>query len=327
VVALSGLAAGLAAPAVMRAQTLSVLEGKAYSSTFSEWSRAYKIEYRQVLDPTFSATFDYINEGHFTGHHRDGYGLQLWYKQPIVKLDRLSLSVGAGTYYLFDTITPPGGASSDFHHFAPLVTVTLRGKLWWKFDWVVSADAIVPSTDFKTDMISAGLDYKLGKVLPGEDPRGILEKSDEPTPDRRNELSVYGTLSVINISSNPKSYGVSAEYRHRFLRHFDGTLTYIYEGDPRVVRRSGLAAQVWPVRTDEFSGFEFGVGFGAYVFIDRKNQPIPGQATSASAAFLVSAMASHAITERWFGRFIWDRVVTNYSRDADIWRLGLGYKL
>jgi hypothetical protein len=63
---------------------------------------------------------------------------------------------------------------------------------------------------------------------------------------------------------------------------------------------------------------------GAYVFVDTKHQPIPGQITTAAVAPVVSLMASHAVTTNWFARAIWDRVVSNYSRDADIWRLGFG---
>jgi hypothetical protein len=137
-------------------------------------------------------------------------------------------------------------------------------------------------------------------------------------------LSVYGVLSVINISGNPNAFGVSAEYRRRFVRDFEGTITYIYEGDPRVARRSGVSLQFWPVRYDMSSGFEIGAGFGAYVFVDTKHQPIPGQITTAAVAPVVSLMASHAVTKNWFVRAIWDRVVSNYSRDADIWRLGFG---
>jgi hypothetical protein len=35
-------------------------------------------------------------------------------------------------------------------------------------------------------------------------------------------------------------------------------------------------------------------------------------------------MLSHAVYSNIFVRAIWDRVVSNYNRDADIWRFGVG---
>jgi hypothetical protein len=35
-------------------------------------------------------------------------------------------------------------------------------------------------------------------------------------------------------------------------------------------------------------------------------------------------MLSHTVYSHFFARAIWDRVVSNYSRDADIWRVGVG---
>ena len=94
-----------------------------------------------------------------------------------------------------------------------------------------------------------------------------------------------------------------------------------------MTRRSGVTAQLWPVRTDVSSGIEIGAGFGAYVFVNEKRQPIAGQVNSAAVAPVVSIMASYPAMGAWFGRFIWDRVVSNDSRDADIWRLGFGHTL
>lgn len=316
---------GMWLPLPAHAQLFSYTKGEAYSTTASDFSGAYKVEYRQLLYKSTAATFDYINEGHFPEHHRDGYGLKLWYEWPVLKAQGISLAAGIGPYYYFDTITPVGGQSADVHGLAPIVSFTARGPITlWNLkhlDWLVSADSIAPNHDFKSHLLSVGVGYWMS---PERHPRGFFETSINRTTPDTNELSVFGVLSVINISGDPDSWGASAEYRHRFTTHFDGTLGYIYEGDPRVARRSGLAAQVWPVRTDVRSGIEIGAGFGAYAFVDTKHQPIPGQVTSAAIAPMVSIMLSYPAHSTYFARFIWDRVVSNYSRDADIWRLGFG---
>jgi hypothetical protein len=308
-----------------QAQMLSYQKGESYSTTVNESSPIYKIEYRQMLYKGFSTTFDYVNEGHFTGHHPDGYGLQFWYQYRLSEKYRVAIAAGVGPYYYFDTITPAHGQSTDAHGLAPVVTLSTRGKLWKNWDWIVSADSIDPTHDLKAQLLSVGVGYWLSD---SPSPAGFFEagESSASAAKDRNELSIYGVFSVINISGNPNSWGGSAEYRYRFVRHFDGTITYIYEGDPRVARRSGVTAQVWPVRTDVKSGFEIGAGFGAYVFIDKKH-PIPGQITTATVAPVVSLMLSHQLKTDWFARAIWDRVVSNYSRDADIWRLGFGRML
>ena len=188
---------------------------------------------------------------------------------------------------------------------------------------VVASASERGSSGVKDQLLSLGLAYWLSD--PSE--LGIFDKPHDGSiwsASRRSELSAYGVLSVINISGNPNAFGFSTEYRYLFTRSIEGTITYIYEGDPRVARRGGVTAQLWPVRHDVASGFEVGAGFGAYAFIDKKRQPIPGQITTAAVAPVVSLMLSHAVYSNIFARAIWDRVVSNYNRDADIWRIGVG---
>lgn len=314
-------------PRAVHAQLLSYQRGESYSSTTGEWAPSYDVQYQQVLHKAWSASFDYLNEGHYTGHHPDGYGLELWYWLRLPTSYPLSLSVGAGTLYYFDTITPAGGASVDSHGFAPMASATLRGRLWHNWDWMLTAKAIDPSHDIKTQMLMLGVGYWIQDAPSeaGGQGLGILDRqADGAGPD---ELSAYGLLDVINISGNPSSWGASVEYRHRFQRYIDGTLTYLYEGDPKVARRSGFSGQIWPVRATSLFGTEIGAGFGAYAFIDRKHIPTASRETPAQLAPIVSLMLSYPTHSAWFTRFIWDRVVSNYSRDADIWRLGVGRSL
>jgi len=59
------------------AQSLSYLRGDSYSTTQHESSLFYKIEYQARLFDGFAMPFDYVNEGHLSRHHPDGYGLEL----------------------------------------------------------------------------------------------------------------------------------------------------------------------------------------------------------------------------------------------------------
>jgi hypothetical protein len=320
-------------PICAHGQMLSAMGSASYSSTTGESSvlRPYEVGYRQYLYKDFSLTFDYINEGHFTDHHPDGYGLEFWYSFPSPITKYFSVSVGAGSFYYFDTVPAAGGSSTDLHGLAPMVSVAARARLSKKWSVLVSADWIDPTHDIKSEMLSVGLGYWLvnDDIPVGENPTGILERLMARTGSGKtehDEFALYGVISTINIAGNPSSFGGSAEYRYRFDENVEATLAYIYEGDPQVARRSGLTAQIWPVRYGT-GGFEIGAGFGGYVFVDKKRQPIPGKTTTAAVAPVVSLMVSHSFRGGWFARLIWDRVISNYNRDADIYRFGLGHTI
>ena len=40
----------------------------------------------------------------------------------------------------------------------------------------------------------------------------------------------------------------------------------------------------------------------------------------------MTVTASYRFSDRWFTRFNWNRVMSNDSRDTDIFLLGLGYR-
>jgi hypothetical protein len=116
-------------------------------------------------------------------------------------------------------------------------------------------------------------------------------------------------------------------YRRGVLPHLDWTASAIYEGDPKIVRRNGLATQIWPVNTFFNERIAVGLGVGPYVFIDQKH---PAETTArkipAAVAPLVSLTCSVRLSEHWLLRTLWDRVATNYNRDSDIFLVGIGYR-
>ena len=79
-------------------------------------SYAWSMEYRESLGEHFAASLVYLNEGHPPNHHRDGHGAMLWARTNLLDR-RLSLAVGAGPYYYFDTTEPPTGGVSQRARF------------------------------------------------------------------------------------------------------------------------------------------------------------------------------------------------------------------
>jgi len=109
-----------------------------------------------------------------------------------------------------------------------------------------------------------------------------------------NEITVFYGQSTVNTLRNQTAAATGIEYRHGISSYLDAAVSWIYEGDPKIIRRNGLAAQLCPVNTfaigDERIGV--GIGLGAYGYIDRKGMPRPGQNSQTAVAFLVSPSLS-----------------------------------
>lgn len=59
-----------------------------------------------------------------------------------------------------------------------------------------------------------------------------------------NELTFFTGQSVVNTFFSQQARAYAVEYRRGLMRHIDWTLSGIYEGDPEIIRRNGLATQV-----------------------------------------------------------------------------------
>ena len=146
-----------------------------------------------------------------------------------------------------------------------------------------------------------------------------------------SEVTFYGGRSVVNTFNSEHSAAFAAEYRRGLSRHLDGTISYIYEGDPNVIRRSGLGLQAWPVNTFFNERVTVGIGLGVYVYIDNKHSgprrqlAIGASVNTPAMAPMISPTFAVRLSDQWLVRVVWDRVVTNYNRDSDVFLLGAGY--
>jgi hypothetical protein len=170
----------------------------------------------------------------------------------------------------------------------------------------------------------------------GQHRRPIGKKPGKEVPDEKEyvtepELAVFGGQSVVNTLLSQKALAGAAEYRQGILPHLDGTASFIYEGDPKIVRRSGVAFQLWPVNTFLDKDTSVGIGLGPYIYIDRNHPVNSGQTVNvglknpAAIAPLASLTIARRLSDHWITRVIWDRVTSNYNRDSDIFLIGLGY--
>jgi hypothetical protein len=291
-------------------------------------SFAYQVEYREGLGENAAVTVSYLNEGHLPNHHRDGLApFTLWGRVNL--LDRhLSLAVGAGPYLYADTTQTPLGLPSNEHGlgglFGASATWYLESRLLFqaRINWVMTRDRF----DIDTVTAVAGIGYQL------DDPVAVGPLLKPPSQRERttnNELTLFLGQTVVNNPGNPKSIASCVEYRHGLFPYLDVTAALLNEGDNELIRRNGAITQLWLVRDFMGDHLALGGGFGAYLAIDKRGGPPPDKGGSAFASGIMSVTASlrnFSFNPDLTVRLMMNRIVTNYSKDTDIFLFGLGYR-
>jgi hypothetical protein len=314
------LCAGLKLPA----QELTFLGGLLPETSTERSSYTWQVDYRQDFYRTFAGSIAYINEGHLRKHHRDGTAFEVWGCLPMFQ-DRFSIALGLGGYYYYDTQPLPGGDTLNIHGMAPIYSLSATGYLSDRWFYRLMFNRITPAHQINVNTMMVGAGFWFGqdkKPTPGK----LGDAPNEEAYVTENELTFFGGQSVVNTFLNQKSLAYAGEYRRGILSHVDWTASAIYEGDPKIVRRSGVATQLWAVNTFFNERITVGAGLGPYIFLDRKHPAAADRKNPASIAPLVSLTVSVRLSEHWTLRTVFDRVTTSYNRDADIFLVGLGYR-
>jgi hypothetical protein len=308
----------------LRAQELTMLGGALSNSNLNRSNFTWQVDYRQDLYRNFAGSIAYINEGHVTGHHRDGTAWEAWGRLPFLQ-DRFSISIGAGVYYFYDTQSLPGGDTADVHGTAPIYSLSGTGYLSDRWFYRVMLNRISPANQNKVNTLTAGMGFWFGQSdKPTTGKLGDAPNEREYVTD--NELTVFAGQSIVNTFLSQRARAYAGEYRRGLFPHVDWTASAIYEGDPEIIRRSGVATQLWFVNTFFDDRIAFGGGLGPYVFLDRKHPASAGKKNPAAIAPLASLTCSVRLSDNWIIRAVFDRVTSSYNRDSDIFLLGLGYR-
>lgn len=285
-------------------------------------SYSWQLEYREELGKYLAASLSYLNEGHIPAHHRDGNALQLWLKSDLLDR-RLSLSGGVGPYFYFDTTTPSAGGSYTNDH--DLGAVFSLAAIWktespWTFqlrtNWVKTVDSI--------DTVSAlaGIGYQLEpsnrQSKAYDSPAGPWEKATN------NEITLFVGRTITNSFDSEQSTSLGIEYRRKLMQNLDWTLSWLYEGDTRLIRRDGLTSQLWAVQTFQDDRITLGFGAGAYFALD--NQAGRDQDDDETVSAIATLTGSCRLDPHWSLRTSWNRIITNYDRDTDVIMGGIGYR-
>ena len=278
----------------------------------------WRLDYQQGLSEHWYFETGWVNDGHFTGHLRDGIAFQLGARTHLFT-PRLVVGLAAGVDRFYDTVDDPSnpGGFADVQGFMFIGT----GQFSYYLDrWIIRTQVnleLAPSSSYDGLGALIGLGYQLQKSeTPGARARPVPQSSFTT----HNEVTAFIGQTVPNGgSSDPKGIAGMAEFRHGVWKYFDLTFSWINQSDNAVLSRVGLATQIWPTR--RFGKVTLGLGFGAYFAVDQEASD-----SSEKVAGLVSPTFSYDFAEHWLGRFIWNRTVTTNNTNTDFFALGLGYR-
>jgi hypothetical protein len=309
-------------PLPSHANELSALGGATESIDTGERSYAWQAAFRHNFHRNFAASLSWINEGHLEEHRRDGFAVQGWGRVPLLE-NRLSIGFGAGIYQYFDTKVLPAGNYENVHGLAPVFS--FAATYYTESPWFaqIAVNHIHPEGDFNSNTYLVGVGYRLWKEAASPSGRGEMGR---PAKTTGYEVMPFLGQVVMNRPDNDSGISSGIEFRMGIDEHLDWTVTWLREEVSGTLDRTGLGTQIWVV--DAFLARRITLGFGAglYSFVDFEATPDSGGNRNLDIAGLVTVTASYSFSDPWFTRFNWNRVMSNDSRDSDIFLLGLGYR-
>jgi len=305
------------------AQELSFLGGVMQDIKRDDNSYSWQLEYKQRMGEYFSYSLSYLNEGHIPQHHRDGHTLQLWTHSLLLDR-RLSLGLGAGPFYYFDTTAAKAGASyANDHGWGTMVSFAATWYTQSRLLFLVQANLVATGSGPDTVSTLAGIGYQLD-ATPVMSP--LASVSRMPGKTSNNEITLFAGRTIVNSFRSEQALSGSLEYRRKLWPYLEGTVAWLYEGDKRLTRRDGVTTQLWAVREFSTPSLALGIGGGAYFNIDRYRDERDRRERARSVSGIVTLSASYRLTPDWALRTSWNRIVTSYNRDTDVIMGGIGYR-
>ena len=310
--ALALLAASL--PLSAQAQDISGMAGALKVNATNERTFVAAISYTQPVNNYSAVSLSYINEGHPHDHHRDGMAGQVWLRTKIVE-QGLMLGAGVGRYFFFATARTDDGLHNfaNDHGWGSIASLQAR----WQFDnrWYAQAqlNRIKPDGKDNTTHLLIGAGYRYDGV-PGA-------KLHLQTWAYDDTLTLSTGHTIVNSFRSETARPFTLEYRRAAGKYVDWSATLIDEGGTALAHRRGLAAQLWLIRSLN-EKVEFGMGGGPYMAWDARDTP----GHDARLNGLLSAVARYHVNRHWVAHVVWNRVVTDYHRDADVFLVGVGRK-
>lgn len=262
----------------IQAQELSVSYGKTYLYN-NQKSYSYEVEYNHPVYKSISGSTFYLNEGHFTNNHKDLTGLELWKS---INFNKLTVSIGYGAAYCYTTET-----NKDVHTINSIISLSNK---YYLFNNNFTELTINKSKD-TTVLIGFGHNFN---------------KQTEVKEDviDNKELSFYVGQHISNLAGCPSKNTQIIEYKNGVNSYLNWTVSAI---------DSGIASQIWAVKSLKNNSLDGSIGLGPYVNNGKVNTLVSFKLTKQiNSLFNMSAMLN--------------REITTDNKDADIIVAGIGYK-
>ena len=299
-----------------QAQEIFVSGGFVTDTRHGTSSGQWSVAYVQGLAEYAAFSISYINEGHQPNHYRDGLAPQIWGRAAPFG-PNLSLAIGMGPYVYFDTKVVD--ASDQYENLHGLGVISSATATWYglsPFLLQLRANHIRAPKTFDSFSATFGIGYLLN-----DNP--VLEYATGGRKGRSatyNEICFFLGKTVLNSAKSEQGDSMGIEYRRNIFRYLDWTIAWLSEGRKRPIGRYGVMSELWVVRGFFDERLEFGIGGGPYL-VREKHSADEGQTTK--LAGVVSLTAIYRFTSRFGLRSSFHRVVTDNSRDTDIFMGGV----
>lgn len=276
--------------------------GRATEGGDMHW-RAYEVGFGDVLNDYLSIYLAYLNEGHPTDHHRDGFAALGSFRWPVG--DRVAFELSAGPYFSMDT-THVDSEPRNEKRWGVRASAALRYYLVPNgFFLKLQYNHVQMIDGFNSDAVLFGI---------GSDFRG------NPSPafsDGKTQVSVWAGTSQTNHPQVPMEKGYLVEVKRPLGNAWAYSGSFVYEGNNGVAGRRGVAAQVWYV-APVLTKWTFSAGVGPYVSYDRDEV---SNKTRLNA--LLSAQLTYQVTNDWAASLRFNRVATGNDKDQDMFMVGV----
>jgi len=313
-VALLAASLWLLVAAGARAQSFSVLAGGLRDRETADQTYTWSLAYQHPVYHGLGLGATWINEGHLPNHHRDGLGGQLWLG---TKAARMSLAVGAGPYYYFDTTVQPGESREvDSHGWGIVYSAALSWQLEHRWIHQLRVNRVASTHQPATTSLLYGLGYSFRGDEGGEGD----QKQAEP---RGFQLSALAGVTIVNSFSSETSFAKSVELRRTPGGQLEWTLAWLSEGSSGTFHRDGFTAQGWLARNWHEGNTTLALGVGPYAIVDASGEE---RQNARHLAGMASLSVSQRFAAHWRGRITFNRVVGTHPFDSDVLLAGTSFE-
>ena len=265
---------------------------------------------KERVAPNVSLGAVHYNEGHADqgGHHnhRDGYAVVGCLDRPLAQ--GLKVEGCAGPYFSMNT-TPIDGRERDDKRLGVLGAVALVVRLNRSgLGLRLQGNVVKMPAAFDTKTLMVGVSQELG----GDD----RDAGGSPFPGRDVRFNLFAGSVIANRTGKIGHLGQQAEIEAAIDRALHYSVSVIREGDSGITNRTGVAAQAWYVAPPA-GKWKFSAGAGPYVA--RESYP---DDRGWKLLAVVSFKAEREMGRDWSCALRFNRIVSNYDKDADMFLVG-----